>query len=76
MVIPKPVRDAIGIRPGDDVYFRVEGGRVVLEKESAKEWLRRYVSAVPTKYKRRLSKPLDLDRLYEEQIEERLGLGG
>jgi AbrB family looped-hinge helix DNA binding protein len=32
VTIPKPVRDALGIREGDEVVFRVEGARVVLAR--------------------------------------------
>lgn len=65
----------MGIRPGDEVYFRIEGGQVILEAKSPEQWLKEFLTIVPRKHKRRLTKPLDLDRLHEEQIEERLGLG-
>jgi antitoxin PrlF len=32
VTVPKAVRDALGIEEGDEVYFRVEGGRAVLAK--------------------------------------------
>jgi AbrB family looped-hinge helix DNA binding protein len=32
ITVPKPVRDALGIEPGDELVFRVEGGRAVLSK--------------------------------------------
>jgi AbrB family looped-hinge helix DNA binding protein len=32
LTIPKVVRDALGIREGDDVVFRVEGDRAVLSR--------------------------------------------
>ena len=34
ITIPEPVRDDLGLRPGDRVTFHKEGGKVVLEKES------------------------------------------
>jgi antitoxin PrlF len=32
VTVPKAVRDALGIEVGDEVVFRVEGGRAVLAK--------------------------------------------
>lgn len=32
ITVPKAVRDALGIREGDDVVFRVEGHRAVLAR--------------------------------------------
>lgn len=32
VTLPKAVRDALGIRPGDEVVFRVEGKRAVLAR--------------------------------------------
>jgi antitoxin PrlF len=30
--IPKPVRDALGVKPGDVLVYEIEDGRVVLRK--------------------------------------------
>lgn len=32
VTVPKPVRDALGIREGDEIVFRVEGSRAVLAR--------------------------------------------
>lgn len=32
VTIPKPVRDALGIKAGDELIFRVEGDRAVLAR--------------------------------------------
>lgn len=32
VTIPKPVRDALGIKDGDEVIFRVEGDRAVIAR--------------------------------------------
>jgi antitoxin PrlF len=32
VTVPKPVRDALGIKEGDEVVFRVQGGRAVLSR--------------------------------------------
>ena len=31
VLLPKPLRDRVGIRPGDDLRVAVEGGHLVLE---------------------------------------------
>jgi AbrB family looped-hinge helix DNA binding protein len=30
VTIPKPIRDAAGVRPGSEVEFSLEGGRIVI----------------------------------------------
>jgi AbrB family looped-hinge helix DNA binding protein len=35
VTVPKAVRDALGIREGDEIVFRVEGNRAVLARTSA-----------------------------------------
>lgn len=35
VTVPKAVRDALGIKEGDDVIFRVEGDRAVLARTPA-----------------------------------------
>jgi AbrB family looped-hinge helix DNA binding protein len=39
VVIPKPLRDEIGLRPGDEVVFRLEGRGVRVEPVHARESL-------------------------------------
>jgi antitoxin PrlF len=34
--IPQPIRDALRIRPGDDIAYVIEGGRVILTKAEAR----------------------------------------
>ena len=36
LTVPKPVRDALGWEPGDEIVFRVDGRRVVLTKKTAR----------------------------------------
>ena len=35
IVIPKGVRDIVGIHPGDAVMFNVEGGKIIVERLGA-----------------------------------------
>jgi AbrB family looped-hinge helix DNA binding protein len=75
VVIPKPVRDAMGIRPGDEVWFRIEGGKVIVEAKSPQQWLEEFLDAVPKAKKKRIRGPVDLHPILDEQYEERLGRG-
>ena len=34
VTLPKPVRDALGLEPGDTLLFRVEHGRAVVSKNA------------------------------------------
>lgn len=74
-VIPKPIRDRFGIRPGDRVYFRVEDDRIVVETKSADEWLDEFLNACE---KRPMPDDIDWDAAYYAQHEKEardLGLG-
>jgi AbrB family looped-hinge helix DNA binding protein len=71
VVIPQAVREGLGIRPGDEVTFHVEGGRAILEAVSGEEWLRRFLAIVPRKARPRGR--VDWDALNESQYEERVG---
>ncbi len=46
-VIPKPVRDEMGIRPGDKVTYRIDEGHVILEKQDADAALQRLMELFP-----------------------------
>lgn len=46
-VIPKPIRDALGIHPGDEVSFRISEDRVFLEKQSGREALEEMLAMFP-----------------------------
>lgn len=44
-VIPKPIRDQMGIRPGDKVYFRIEEGQIIVEKPDGEQLLEDFLDA-------------------------------
>lgn len=48
-VIPKAVRDKLGIRPGDEVEVREERGRVIVEPVRRGDPLKELLSAVQHK---------------------------
>lgn len=69
-VIPKPVRDELGIRPGDTVYFSTHGEHAHVDKKSPEEALDEFFESLPT-----IPGTSDLDakkikRILDEQFEE------
>lgn len=70
-VIPKPVRDELGIAPGDEVYFTTHGTHAHVEKRPASEQLADYFRSLPD---RRGDRPLsrqDLKQVREDQYGKR-----
>lgn len=65
-VIPKPVRDEAGISPGDEVYFRIQDGVVIVEKKGGAAILEEYLEVV--KEKRQAPKRIDWDRIHTSQF--------
>jgi AbrB family looped-hinge helix DNA binding protein len=63
--IPKTVRDALGIRPGDEVFFSAHQDHVHLEKATSGEWDDLF-ERMP---RLRLPQRSDVDQLVEEEIE-------
>lgn len=66
-VIPKPIREALGIRPGDEVTFTVRDGEVVLKKQSDEDILEAFLTAIP---KRKLPEDIDWDAEHYSQFED------
>ena len=64
-VIPKPVRDELGLKPGDAVYVYTHEGHAHLEKPPAAASWEDFFKAVP---KRRLPKNYDWDKDIEEEM--------
>lgn len=65
-VIPKPIRDAVGIAPGDLLTFRVEGNKVVAEKAGQGDVVGAMTSLVPRK--RKEPKHIDWDAEYDARF--------
>jgi len=68
VVIPKPIRDALSLEPGEYVYFHVHENEVILEKKSGEEILDEFINKFK---KRKLPKKIDWDKLYYSQFERR-----
>ena len=71
IVIPKIVRDYLGIKPGDTVVIEVrEGEVVIIPGTDPREFVEGFCSVV----KEKLTEKIDRERLIESEIEERLAL--
>ncbi|OYT53752.1 MAG: AbrB family transcriptional regulator, partial [Desulfurococcales archaeon ex4484_217_2] len=71
IVIPKVVRDYLGIKPGDTVVLEVREGEVALVPGvDPKGFVEDFCSIV----KEKLTRKVDLERLLESEVEEKLGL--
>lgn len=68
VVLPKDIRDYVGIKPGSQVTFEVRGDEIVIRpQKSGKEFLEDFLN-VP-----KLKKPLtikDIKKILDEQYEE------
>lgn len=71
IVIPKIVREYVGIKPGDEVIMEVrERELVIAPMVSHKEFVEDFCSVV----KQKLTSKVDLEKLVEQEVEERLAL--
>ena len=71
LVIPKVVREFLGIKPGDAVVIEVRGKEVLIKPGVDPEtFVEDFCSLTETK----LKKKLDLEKLLEEEVEERFAL--
>lgn len=61
MVIPKIVKEYVGIKPGDEVFMDVREELVITPVVSPKEFAEDFCSAI----KRKLVSKVDLERLVE-----------
>lgn len=71
LVIPKVVREFLGINPGDVVVIEVREKEVLIKPGVDPE---RFVEDFCSPTETKLKKKLDLERLLEEEVEERFAL--
>ena len=71
IVIPKIMRDYLGIKLGDTVVMEVREGEIaIIPERDPREFVEGFCSVV----KEKLTKKIDLERLIESEVEERLSL--
>lgn len=68
VVIPKDVRERLGLRPGSEVVFDIKGEVVVMKpKKTPREIVEEFCS-IPTKKFKRLT-PKKLEKILDEEYE-------
>jgi len=71
IVIPKIIREYLGVKPGDTVILEVrEGEIVIVPGRDPREFVEGFCSVVKDK----LTEKIDLERLIESEVEERFAL--
>ncbi|RLG49797.1 MAG: hypothetical protein DRO00_09570 [Thermoproteota archaeon] len=71
ILIPKPIRDALGLHPGVEVMIEVRGDEVVITKPKIEgSYTEYYISTRSPK----LKKPVDLKKIILEEVSEDYGL--
>jgi len=71
VVIPRIIRDSLGIRPGDEIVMEVRGKELVMKPEfDPEEFIEDFCSVRGKK----LTRKIDLKRILEEEVEERIVL--
>ncbi len=71
LVIPKVVRDFLGIKPGDVVVIEIREKEVLIKPGVDPE---RFIDDFCSLTQRKLKKKVDLEKLLEEEVEERFAL--
>lgn len=66
VVIPKPIREKIGIKEGRHVYFYIKDSQIILEKMDGERFLQEYLQEV--KEKKPEPKEIDWDQEYYKQL--------
>jgi len=71
IVIPKVVRESTGIKPGDEIVMEIREKEVVIKPGmDPEEFVESFCSVTGNK----LTKKVDLERLLEQEVEERFAL--
>jgi len=71
IVIPKVVRESLGIGPGDEVVMEIREKEILIKPEVDPV---RFVNDFCSITSKKLTKKIDLEKLFEEEAEERLAL--
>jgi len=71
ILIPKPIRDALGLHPGVEVLIEVRGDEVIITKPKIEgSYTEYYISTRSPK----LKKPVDVKKIILEEASEDYGL--
>ena len=69
ILIPKIIREYTGIKPGDEIVMEVRDKKIIITAGIDPE---KFVEEFCSTTKKKLTKEIDLERLLEQEVEERL----
>ncbi len=71
VVIPDSIRQALGIKPGSKVVFEIRGDEIIIRSDlKPSEFVENYTRT----YAKKLRKEVDVKKVIEEEVAERIGL--
>ncbi|MDI6883715.1 MAG: AbrB/MazE/SpoVT family DNA-binding domain-containing protein [Hadesarchaea archaeon] len=70
VVVPKDVREYLGLKPGSKITFEVKEKELIIRPETDPE---KFVDEFCSVVSKKLKKPIDIKKIIEEEYEERLG---
>ncbi len=71
VVIPDSMRQALGIKPGSKVVFEIRDEEIVIRPDlKPNEFVENYTKT----YSKKLRKEVDVKKVIEEEVAERIGL--
>jgi AbrB family looped-hinge helix DNA binding protein len=71
IVVPKDVREHLGLKPGSRVTFEVKEKELIIRPEVDPE---KFVEEFGSSFPNKLKKEIDLKKLYEKRYEEEYGI--
>ncbi len=71
VVIPKRMREALGLKPGVEVVFELRDKEIVIKKPEVSG---SYAEYFMTTSSPKLKKMIDIKKLIEEEVDERVGI--
>ena len=71
IVIPKVVREFLGIKAGDEVMMEIRGKELLIKSKVEPE---KFVNDFCSITERKLTEKVDLKKIIKEEVEERLAL--
>lgn len=71
VVIPDSMRRALGIKPGSKIVFEIRGDELIIRSDlKPAEFIENYTRT----YAKKLRKEVDVKKVIEEEVAERIGL--
>jgi AbrB family looped-hinge helix DNA binding protein len=70
VVIPKDIRDQLGLKPGSEILFEIENGKIIItKKESGEKTAEDFFSVIPREKKLKKLTIKEIKSALEEQYD-------